>query len=71
MQGQKLDLAPCPDGSVPENLLLEMNRNNPKVGIARGDSCPDWGVEFLIVNPNDQERLVRDAAAAWNNAPRG
>lgn len=69
VETEKRVYLPCPDGSIPEKLIIEVNQDS-KIGRVSGDSCPDWGVDFLRGNTVDQEKILDKAQAAWNAAPR-
>ena len=63
-------LAPCPCGQVPERLMIEMPQR-AKYGLAMGDCCAEWAVEFrngYTDNPNETAARAREA---WDAAPRG
>ena len=65
---QKIDMAPCPCGSLVENLMLSIGQG--QVGRATGGCCGIWGVDFLVPRTQDQEIIAKAAAKAWNEAPR-
>ena len=61
--------SPCPDGSIPEKLMLELDQNS-KIARCAGDTCPEWQIEFLRGNETDPEKILEKAHAAWEAAPR-
>ena len=60
---------PCPCGTVPEQLFLEVNQDS-KVGRVTCGNCGAWGVDFLRGHEREQEPMLDKAQAAWDAAPR-
>lgn len=62
-------LAPCPCGKEPSTLLIEMPER-AKYGVAMGDCCGTWMVEFRNGYAQDPNITTKKAREAWNDAPR-
>lgn len=59
----------CPCGVVPEQLMLEVDRN-AKVARASCGTCGTWGVDFLRGLSTEPEQILDKAQLAWDAAPR-
>lgn len=66
---EPMPVAPCPCGAQPGGLMIEMPER-AKYGIAMGDCCGVWMVEFRNGYTQDRDMTLRRAHEAWNNAPR-
>lgn len=62
-------LLPCPCGKEPSTLLIEMPER-AKYGVAMGDCCGTWMVEFRNGYARDPNITTKKAREAWNDAPR-
>lgn len=59
----------CPCGEIPKDLELQTRTPAKYVHVA-GTCCSAWVIEFRADFETDERRLLLDAAAAWNGAPR-
>jgi len=64
-------LKPCPCGKTPKTLNLYDIGQGSKWGIAYGDCCGEWGVEFRTgYHRYNSEECMENAIQYWNDAPR-
>lgn len=66
----QIELAPCPCGQTPDELMLELPAQPVKYGRAIGTCCGVWGIEFFNAYQAGED-TVRLAKEAWNRAVRG
>jgi hypothetical protein len=68
-EAQQALIKSCPCGRTPDNLIIEV-AERAKYGLAMGDCCGTWSIEFR--NGYQKDRLVTEqlATEAWNSAPR-
>ena len=65
------EIKPCPCGQTPTKLCLMDTGQGMKWGIASGNCCNEWNVEFRTgYNPIDSKECYDIAVGYWNDAPR-
>ena len=62
------ELKACPCGTVPAKLGV-MEGDTFRWRRVSGDCCGEWEIEFRV-NPNAPKSIDKQAAEAWNAAPR-
>lgn len=66
------ELARCPCGQVPRNLIIDGDTDRPKWARCCGSCCYEWWLEYRNqYHDLSSDDALRIAEKAWNEAPRG
>ena len=66
---KKIHIEPCACGQTPEGLIVQA-QERAKYGMVTGQCCRRWYVEFANYFEEVPDKVLANAAEAWNTAPR-